>query len=108
MFKINRKLKFQTEQKRVRKIKINKENLVDGHDTGRDNGKSIKTDKPWKVYDFEDISDNFYLNVLDIYDSTNIALGTKTGVSVFDPTGSDLKEKYKYDSSSEIFCVKLM
>jgi hypothetical protein len=107
MFKINRKLKFQTEHKRFRKIRINKENndISPSDSHAREGSTKVKSDKPWKSIEVEGISDNFYLNVLDCYDASNIAIGTKTGVSLFD---TDENERFRYDSASEIFCVKLM
>jgi hypothetical protein len=67
-----------------------------------------KIEKPWKTFNFDEISDNFYLNILDIYDSSHVAIGTRTGVAIYDPSCLEKNEKYSFENSSEIFCVKLM
>jgi WD40 repeat protein len=86
---------------------------------GSGNKNKIKVEKPFKTFDFENMSDNFYLNCVDIWDSTRIALGTKTGVEVFDcnkvkPNQFDTENEinqggfysFKMDSQAEIYTVK--
>jgi hypothetical protein len=100
-------LKFQTEYKKIRKLRINKENLND--EVPED--KKIKTERPWKQFSFENISDNFYLNILDLDDSGKMAIGRKSGVSIYDVNKHQKDQNfeiYNYDSNYEIFCVKLM
>ena len=107
LFKINRKLKFQTEYKKIRKMKINKENIIDGVEED----KKMKTEKPWKSFTFENISDNFYLNVVDLHDSGKLAIGSKSGVSIYDVNKSQTDENfelYNYNSTHEIYSVKLL
>jgi hypothetical protein len=106
LFKINRRLKFQTEYKKIRKLKINKENL---HEDIRDD--KIRIERPWKTLQFENISDNFYLNILDIHDSGKMALGTKSGVAIYDINKSQSDQNFEvfnHDSASETYSVKLM
>jgi hypothetical protein len=107
LFKINRRLKFQTEYKKIRKIKINKENILE--DLKED--KNVKTEKPWKNFKFENISDNFYLNILDIHDSGKMVIGSNVGVSIYDVNKDQNDQNFEvfnYDSTNEIFCVKFM
>lgn len=113
LFKINRKLKFQTEVKKVRKLRINKENSVDSPDKSLTNEKEkkIKIEKPLKSFNFKNVSDNFYLNTLDMYDINKVALGSKDGLELFDSAkdieGTKFRD-FKYDSPYEIYCVKFV
>lgn len=111
LFKINRQLKFHSEVKKVRKMKINKENLSDQMSYTTNEEKKLPHEIPIKSYSFENVSDNFYLNTLDMWDITRIALGTRNRLEVFDGTKSSIDEnfsRYNYDSSSEILCVKFL
>jgi hypothetical protein len=108
LFKINRRLKFQTEYKKIRKLKINKENMIDGI---KEEEKKMRIEKPWKSFHFENIVDNFYLNVLDLHDSGKMAIGTNNGVSIYDIHKEQTDENFQifnHDSSYETFSVKLM
>lgn len=114
LFQINRKLKFQTEVKKIRKIKINKENTTDTKSysiPAANKEKLLKEEKCYKNFFFENVSDNFYLNTLDMYDINKIALGNKSGLTIFD--GNKNQEdpnffRFQHDSRSEIFCVKFL
>ena len=111
VFQINRKLKFQTEVKKVRRIKISKENTTDSKLNLSSKEKKLKEEKCYRNFYFENISDNFYLNTLDLYDINKIGIGSKSGVTIFD--GNKNQEdpnfiRFKNDSSHEIFCVKFL
>jgi WD40 repeat protein len=111
LFKINRQLKYHSEVKRVRKLKINKENLSESKSSTINEEKKLTHEMPIKSFDFENVSDNFYLNTLDMWDITRIALGTRNRLEVFDGTKFPMEEgfsRYIYDSPSEILCVKFL
>jgi hypothetical protein len=94
-------LKFQTEYKKIRKLKINKENLIDDN-----NEDKVKKEKPWKSFEIENVSDNFYLNIMDLY-NYKLVVGSREGVKIYD-SNNDNKEIYNYDSQNEIYCVKFL
>ena len=112
LFKINRQLKFHTEVKKLRKIKINKENSIDSFENlTNEVDKKVKINKPLKSYQFENVSDNFYLNTLDIFDLTKVAIGTKTGVDIIDGSSEMNEERFTrfhFDSANEIYTVKFL
>jgi WD40 repeat protein len=112
LFKINRQLKYHSEVKRIRKLKINKENSNESKSYLPINEeKRVIYDVPYKSYHFENVSDNFYLNNLDMWDITRVAIGTKNGVHIFDGTKDPSEENFNtftYDSSSEILSLKFL
>jgi hypothetical protein len=113
LFQVNRKLKYHTEVKKIRKIRINKENTTDSklNNSSAIKEKKLKEEKCFKNFVFENVSDNFYLNTLDIYDINKIALGNKSGLTIFDGNKNQEDQnffRFQHDSSSEIFCVKFL
>jgi WD40 repeat protein len=109
LFKINRQLKFHSDFKRVRKMKINKENM-DFRDSIKSDDK-IAIEKEHKQFQFEDISDNFYLNNLDMWDINKILVGTKSNLFLIDSATNEndtYNTRYSYKSASEIFAVKFI
>ena len=82
-------------------MKINKENLI--NETIEE---KIRIEKPWKSFDIENVSDNFYLNIMDLY-NYKLVVGTREGIIIYD-CYKDNKETYNYNSQNEIYSVKFM
>ena len=75
-------------------MKINKENLSHQMSYTTNEEKKLPHEIPIKSYSFENVSDNFYLNTLDMWDITRIALGTRNRLEVFDGTKSSIDENF--------------
>ena len=111
LFKINRKLRYQTDYRRTRKLKINNENNT-RIDCENFLNKDIKIEKAYKNLFFNGISDNFYLNILDMYDVNKVGICTRNRIKIFDgnrePNDENFIRHTSESLSSEIYSIKFL
>lgn len=70
--------------------------------------KKQKITLPYKTINFINAIDNFYYNILDMYDLSKIAIGTKTGISLYNANFISKRKIVDINSQSEPLCVHFL
>lgn len=70
--------------------------------------KKPKITLPYKTINFLNAIDNFYYNILDMYDLSKIAIGTKMGISLYNANFISKRKIVDINSQNEPLCVHFL